>query len=54
MTENDIEDTPFVGDLMRQIYISLKHPLPTLDKERLEQLYSKMAALKKNLKRLRF
>ncbi|KAL7462137.1 hypothetical protein ACHAXS_002525, partial [Conticribra weissflogii] len=30
MMENDIEDTPFVGDLMRQIYNSLKHSSPTL------------------------
>ncbi len=41
MMENDIKDTPFVGDLMRDIYISLEHPLPTIDEEKLEQLYQK-------------
>ncbi len=38
MMENDIDDTPFVGDLMRQIYISLEHPLPTPDEEWLDWL----------------
>ncbi len=38
MIDHDIEDTPFIGNLMRQIYISLDHPLPTLDEESLQLL----------------
>ncbi len=35
MIDHDIEDIPFIGDLMRQIYISLDHPIPTLDEKSL-------------------
>ncbi len=45
MMDNDIKDTPFVGDLMRDIYVSLEHPLPTIDQERLEQLYRRTFAI---------
>ncbi len=41
MMENDIKDTPFVGGLMREIYISLEHPLLTIDEERLDRLYQR-------------
>ncbi len=45
MEYNFVQDPPLEGDLMRQIYISLNHPLPTITNKRWSALHNSLVEI---------